>query len=409
MGEMRILVCTIEAPAPPLNGLRRQLSALLAQLRKEHQVRVLGYRWPDQGEQAADAGDMRLLPAPGGRGSSIGPAVTAVLRGRPPGVDRLASGLGPALLQEVQGFRPDVIHVTTGRLAALGRVLRGRPAVLAALDAWHLNVTAEEAAAGGLRRPALWMVSRLVRRFEASEYRRFGAVVVVSAEDRRELLALDSSLPVTVVPNGVDADAFGHDGSPRDPNRILFTGVMDYAPNVTAAGFLARRVFPLVRRAHRSARLAIVGRDPLPEVVALGRLEGVEVLGGVPDLRPWLSGSRVFACPMRSGTGIKNKLLEAMANGLPCVATPLALQGLEAVPGEHVLIGEDEAALAGHLGRVLTDDGLAASVGRAGREYVTAHHGWSAAAAGYQRVYRDVIARAASPGSPDRPRGTAGS
>jgi len=384
---MRILMCTSEAPAPPVNGLRRQVSALLEELRKDHRVRVLGYRWPDQGAGGTVAGDLRLFSSPGGGGW------LSLLRGMPPGVDRLAAGLLPALREELRMFRPDVVHVTSGRLAALGRALRGRPAVLAALDAWHLNVDAEAAAAGGLRHLALRGMSRLVRRFEASEYESFGAVVVVSERDRLELLGLDASLVLPVIPNGVDLDAFRHDGSPREPNRILFTGVMDYAPNVTAAVFLARRVLPLVQRAHPSATLAIVGRDPRPEVVALGRLEGVEVLGEAPDLRPWLSGSRVFACPMRTGTGIKNKLLEAMANGLPCVATPLALQGLRVVPGEHVLVDKDEEALAGHVVRMLTDDVLATAVGRAGLDYVRDHHGWGAVAADYERVYREVIAR----------------
>jgi glycosyltransferase involved in cell wall biosynthesis len=401
---MRILVCTIEAPVPPVNGLRRQLSAILAELRKGHEVRVLGYRWPDQRESDSGTVNMRLLRPPAG--SSVAAMSGAVLRGRPPGVDRLASGLGPALLEEVGDFRPDVVHVTTGRLAALGNILRGRPAVLAALDAWHLNVAAEEAVAGPLRRPALRMLSRLVRRFEASEYPTFGAVVVVSEQDRHELLRLDPSLPIRVIPNGVDADAFRHDGSPRDPNGIVFTGVMDYAPNVTAAQFLARRIFPRVRRAHGSARLAIVGRDPRPEVVDLGRLEGVEVPGGVPDILPWLSGSRVFACPMRTGTGIKNKLLEAMANGLPCVATPLALQGLQAIPEEHVLVGDDEEALAAHLVRVLADDDLARELGRAGQAYVRANHAWSEVAAEYERVYRDVIPGGSAGGPAGPPGGT---
>ena len=171
---------------------------------------------------------------------------------------------------------------------------------------------------------------------------------------------------------------------------------MSYAPNVLAAEFLARQVFPLVRAGLPEARLAIVGRKPSPRINALAQLDGVEVTGEVPDVVPWLAGSRVYACPMVSGTGIKNKLLEAMAAGAPCVVTPLALQGLTAEPGRDVLVGADAEELAAQLVRVLTDDELASRLGPAGRAYVLANHDWSAVARSYERVYDEVGGRVAT-------------
>jgi glycosyltransferase involved in cell wall biosynthesis len=134
----------------------------------------------------------------------------------------------------------------------------------------------------------------------------------------------------------------------------------------------------------------IVGRAPAPAVTALGRLPGVTVTGEVPDVAVWLAGSRAYACPMVSGTGIKNKLLEAMACGLPCVATPLALQGLRATDGGHLLVGETAAELADHLVGLLADDGEARRLGRAAREYVLAEHDWAAIATAYERVYKEA-------------------
>lgn len=388
---MRILVCALEAPLPPVNGLRLHLSALLKELRRDHQVFVLAIRMPDQTGHVDPGEGMRLLAHPARRPLRARSIARAIVRGQPPFVDEVAALLRGPLHEELERFRPEVVHVTSGRLAALGRDLRDRASVLAALDAWHLNVEAEAVAAAGVRRRLLHELARRVRRFEAAEFGRFGSVVVVSDRDREELLALDGSMKVAVIPNGVDLEAFAHDGTARDPNRIIFTGVMSYAPNVTAADFLARRVLPLVREVHPGARVALVGRDPRPEVLALQKLPGVEVPGEVPDLRPWLSGSRTYACPMLTGTGIKNKLLEAMANGLPCVATPLALQGLSVTPGEQVLVGRDEHELAGHLGRLLSDDKAAEQVGRAGLDYVRAHHSWAAAADAYVRVYSEVL------------------
>jgi glycosyltransferase involved in cell wall biosynthesis len=363
---MRILVCSLEAPLPPPNGLRVQVSALVGELQKEHEVRVLALQMPEQ-EAPADSDRMRLIRWSGSA----------------------ARQLRTPFMEEMERFQPQVVHVTSGRLARLGRQLGDRPSVLAALDAWHLNTLAEARASRGIASMLRRYQALLVRRFEREEYRRFDRVVVVSEEDRKALLEVAPELTIEVIANGVDANAFGWDGTPRDPGVILFTGVMSYAPNVTAAEFLARTVMPRVRRAVPGARLLLVGREPSPAVRALEALPGVEVVGEVPDLRPWLSRAGAYACPMLTGTGIKNKLLEAMANGLPCVATPLALQGIAAKPGE-VMVGSTEGELADHLARLLIEPGLADRVGAAGHAYVRANHTWASMAKEFERVYREV-------------------
>lgn len=362
---MKILVCSLEAPLPPPNGLRVQVAALVRELGKEHEVRVLALQMPDQEAPGERVEAMRLIRRRG----------VAAWQLRTP------------LTEELERFHPQVVHVTSGRLARLGRQLRGRPAILAALDAWHLNVAAEAGLAGtSMRTGKAW----LIKRFERSEYRRFERVVVVSEEDRRALLEVGPELQIEVIPNGVDADEFDWDGTQRDRSLILFTGVMSYAPNITAAEFLAREVLPRVQRLLPSARLALVGRDPAPPVRALRDPSGVEVVGAVPDLRPWLSRAGAYACPMLTGTGIKNKLLEAMANGLPCVATPLALQGLRVTYGDEVMVGSNADELAAHLVSALGDQGRARTIGGAGRAYVREHHTWSSVAREYERVYREV-------------------
>jgi glycosyltransferase involved in cell wall biosynthesis len=389
---VRILFCSLEAPLPPVNGLRSHVSALVRELRKEHQVRVLAYRMPDQVVPAPST-DMRLIER---RASML--RWWDAMGGVPPGTVDNAMQLRKPVREELERFRPDVVHVTSGRLALLAgirRLLRGRPVVLAALDAWHLNVEAEAEVAFGSMRLLRRIEGRLVKRFERLTYKRFDRVIVVSEEDRRALQQVDPGLRIEVVPNGVDADAFDWDGTPRERSLIMFTGVMSYAPNVTAAEYLARRILPRVREARSQARVVLVGRDPVPQVRALARVPGVEVVGEVPDMRPWLSQAGAYACPMLSGTGIKNKLLEAMANGIPCVVTPLALQGLSVTPGEEVLLGSSEEEVAMHLSGLLQSRELADRVGGAGRAYVRAHHTWGSVATAYVRVYRDVMSKAA--------------
>lgn len=395
--SMRVLVCASEAPLPPINGFRLALDALLVRLRTRHDVRVLALRQPDQTGGLATGEELRLLPRPIEVWSRTAVRLAgALVRGEPFGAASVAAALRVPLAEELERFRPDVVHVTSGRLGALGRGLAGRPSIIAALDAWHLNVEAEARVTRGPRRVLLRSESSRVKRFEAREYHRFDRVVVVSEQDRAALEELGARLRVEVIPNGVDAERFAPDPSAlRDESRIVFTGVMSYAPNVTAAEYLTRRVLPRVHEARPDAHLAIVGREPAPAVRMLERLDGVEVTGEVPDLRPWLNGSRAYACPMQTGTGIKNKLLEAMACALPCVATPLALQGLRVEDGVELLVGATEEEVANHLIRLLADDELARRLGRAARAYVRAKHDWEAVARDYERLYDVVCGEAA--------------
>jgi glycosyltransferase involved in cell wall biosynthesis len=388
---MRILVVSLEAPLPPTNGLRLQVTALWHELRKRHDVRVLAYLADDQAGSDQDA-NLRLVPAAGDRLGRTRLLTNAVLRRRPLRADHLARRLLPALQEELESFTPDVVHVTTGRLAALGNSLRERPAVLAALDAWHLNV---EAAALGATKPKRWVLQREARRvrsFERDQYGKFSRVVVVSDEDRAALAALDQGLRITVIPNGVDLARYSpSDGAERDSSSVVFSGVMSYPPNVAAARYLATEVMPLVKEKRPDACLTIVGRAPAPEVTALAEPGAVTVTGEVQDMRAWLSRARVYACPMVSGTGIKNKLLEALSTGLPCVVTPLALQGLKPDVLDHMIVGTTAGELADGLIEVLDDDALAARLGQGGRRYVEQNHDWSSVARAYERLYLEVI------------------
>jgi glycosyltransferase involved in cell wall biosynthesis len=153
----------------------------------------------------------------------------------------------------------------------------------------------------------------------------FDRVVMVTESDAQAVRAIAPELPLRVITNGVDVGELP-DG-PVDAHRVVFHGVLRYPPNLRTAMRLARRVMPLVRKRVPEASLILVGRDPPAEVVSLGSLPGVEVVGEVPDVVPWLAGSRVYACAIDSGTGVKNKVLEAFAAGVPVVSTALGVQG----------------------------------------------------------------------------------
>lgn len=392
---MRILVCAEEALLPPATGFRIAVGSLVEHLRESNDVRVLALRVPGQSGETPP--DTRLVDwRPPGALADVSSLARALARRRPLRVDAFSDALRPALEDELTGFGPDVVHVSSGRVAALGSMLGDVPSVLGAFDAAHHNVEARAERASGLRAMLLRGEVERWKRYERTDWRRFTRVTVSSEEDRTTLGTMDPRLRVVVMPLGVDVRSFaGQPAGARDERRIVFHGVMDYAPNLTAVEFLVRRVLPRVRAARADARVAIVGRDPSADVRALADSSGVEVTGAVPDVRPWLSGSRVFACPMRSATGAKTKVLEAMASGLPCVVTPLAARGIGATPGVHLIEASTEEEFAEALVRLLHDDELASRLGAAAREFVEAEHDWRSVARKHERLYLEIIGETA--------------
>jgi polysaccharide biosynthesis protein PslH len=386
---LRILICAECPPLPPVSGLRLMLLALIKELRRKHEVRVVCLATPTEA-QLCEAGITTPVIFTKRRWLLPTSLAHATLTGRPLRLDKLARAIERPLAEELGRFDPDVVHVT-GELASLGKHL-ATPSVLAPLDAPHRNWEAQRLEARPLRRPFLASEVDRVRRFEQTEYPAFDRVVVVSEEDRDALSELSAEMRVVVIPNGVDSNYFAPDDAGPDPDTVAFHGTLDWAPNVMAAQHLAEQIWPHVLEQARHARLLLIGRYPTAKVRALGRQPSITVTGGVPDVRPWLRRAAVYACPMISGAGIKNKLLEAMALGLACVATSRALGGLEVEPGKHVIVADDEKEFAAAIVSLIRDDERRTALARAGREYVRRGHSWERVAQQYTAIYQEVRA-----------------
>ena len=311
---------------------------------------------------------------------------------RPLRADSLAAQLRPALREELRSFEPDVVHVVTGQIAAIRDAIGDRPAILAAQDAWYRNVEALARGARGFRRLLYRREVERVKHFERTEYGRYDAVVVVTQQDADALAMLSARLPVHVIPNGVDAERFApNPATPKTPRQVMFHGGLYHAPNVAAARLLAEEVWPRVRAELPDASLVIVGRGPAPAVVRLddpGR--GVRVLVDVDDVRPFLHTAAVYAAPMTTGTGIKNKLLEALACGLPSVATSLAAQGLDVVNDRDLVLADDPAWFAAQVVDLLRNAERARRLASNGRQYVLETHDWKTTAQRYERLYESA-------------------
>ena len=390
---MRILVCLSATPTHPLDGFGLLASELVTRLARSDDVRVLSLA-PDRPiVPAIETGVVDTRARHGG--ARLATAVRGVVAGRSLASDGRVERMRGAVEQALATSRPDVALVASGRLAGLGGLFThtGVPAVLLAVDARHLNVRARRDRATGPRR---WLLDRELHgviQTMCQDYPRFDEVVAVTPEDAQAITAVAPDVVPHAIPNGVDTQRFAPDPTATpDPALLVFTGTMDYAPNVDAAVTLATEILPRVRAQVPEARLALVGRRPHPDVAALGAEPGVTVTGEVDDVVPWLNRAAVMVCAMWSGTGVKNKLLEAMACARPCVVTPLALQGIAAVPGTDVVVGEDvEQVTAGVVG-LLREPVRAARLGTAARVLVERGHSWDSVA---QR-YRDVLAASAA-------------
>jgi len=263
----------------------------------------------------------------------------------------------------------------------------GVPAVVDLIDALSANFARRAASdRGPLGAAAAWEARRLAQ-FEPRVAAGAARVLVVSEAERAAL----GEARVTVVPNGVDTVAFPYREDGRLPGRIVFAGNLGYFPNVDAARWLARDIFPRVRAVVPAAELRLVGARPARAVRALAALPGVSLAVAVPAMAPELAAATVAVVPVRAGSGLQNKVLEAMAAGTPVVTTPRAAAALDAQPGEHLLVAEDAAGLAAAALDLLANAARARALARAARALVERRYRWEDSAEGVAAAWRHAV------------------
>jgi glycosyltransferase involved in cell wall biosynthesis len=227
---------------------------------------------------------------------------------------------------------------------------------------------------------------RKAEQLERQALRKYDEVVVCSDEDAAVFggAAPLNRSKLSVVPNGVDLSAFTVTALPAEP-RVLFPATLGYAPNVDGALWFCAEIWPRIKAAVPGATLALVGREPVSEVLALAQLEGVAVHADVPSMTPYYEAARAVVVPLRSGTGTRLKALEAMACGRPVVGTTIGLEGIGVANREQLLIADRPDTFADAVIELLGDAELASRLAHAGRAHVEQRFGWD-------RIGRDYIA-----------------
>jgi polysaccharide biosynthesis protein PslH len=222
-----------------------------------------------------------------------------------------------------------------------------------------------------------WWEARKLKPIELARCRNAQGVLVTS---EREYLLLKRLVPqchTEVVPNGVDIHVFnGSAGQQEIPHRIVFTGTMNYYPNIQAVLFFARECWPRIRSQIPTATWQIVGKSPPSEVAQLAELPGVTVTGAVPDVRPYLAAASLAIAPLLIGSGTRLKILEALAMQKAVVSTSLGCEGLEVEAGKHLLVADQPELFTQAVIDLLQHTEKRASLGNAGRALVEAEYSW---------------------------------
>ena len=327
-----------------------------------------------------------LAPRPSFRRLTGG--VRSLLSGRSATEGYFAGRAMNRLIRQAAGERP--FDVAVGYCSAMAAALLAAPARVRVMDLVDVDSAKWAAYAAGATGPQRWLYlteARRVGRLERRVLRTCDHVVLVS---QAEAARLNSRTPnVLAVSNGVDLEYFTPSPLPVEPS-LVFTGSMDYRPNVEGVCWFVREVWGEVRRTLPAATFTIVGRNPTAAVRALAETPGVVVTGAVPDVRPYLAAARVAVAPLRIARGIQNKVLEAMAAGRPVVGTRQALEGLDVRPGVDVLQADAPELWRAHVVALLADDALAESLAAAARRTATSAYSWSARMSPLVRLCRQL-------------------
>ncbi|MBE9168091.1 glycosyltransferase [Pleurocapsales cyanobacterium LEGE 06147] len=232
----------------------------------------------------------------------------------------------------------------------------------------------------------------LLLRYEKRFCQKFSQIVVTTEEDRQQILTFNSQSKVAVIPNGVDLVTFPYRNTDPGGRQLIFFGGMDYIANIDAACFFSREILPILQAKYPGTTLTVVGSNPTPKVLALAELPGIRVTGRVTSIAEYLHRATICVVPMRTGFGIKNKTLEAMAAGTPVVGSDRGLEGIEVdrdgVPLRALRANRvDEYVEA--ISRLFADAELRATLSHNARAMIEREYSWPNLAKRYEQVIID--------------------
>jgi sugar transferase (PEP-CTERM/EpsH1 system associated) len=389
--KTKVLFLTPRIPFPPIKGDRIRSYYFIKELSRSYAIDLCTFY--EKQEDLKGIGELRkycqrvetvFLP----QVASYLNILRTLVNFKPLQVNYYFSSKMKKTLKELlQSGHYDLIHIVLERMMPYAEMLNGNRVVLDHIDALSLNMMRRACAEKNIfRKTVFYLEYSLIKRFEKNIRRLYDASLVTSEVDR-------SFLPdktVTVISNGVDTDYFQPQSREKDID-LIFTGNMGYFPNVEAALYLTQEILPHLRKKCPDIKVFIVGANPSRKIKALSGNNNVTVTGFVDDMRDYLNRAKVFVAPLRSGSGIQNKILEAMSCGLPVVTTSYGNAAIKAIAERHLVVADDPDRFAEKVIGLLKNEPSRKILGSYARAYMEQEFSWSSKAQKLESIYNSIL------------------
>ncbi|MEW5795005.1 MAG: glycosyltransferase family 4 protein [Candidatus Zixiibacteriota bacterium] len=395
---MKILIIDEEFPWPLDSGKRIRTFNLVSRLASHHEIRFVAYGDESSGgfNHLVSCG-ITPIAVPARVPRKSGPMfylrlLKNVFSPWPYIVSSHYSRLFARTLEaEMVRQRPDIV---TCEWSPYARYFRELPAVKRLVVTQNIEHLIWQRYFANESNPVKrWYIGhqmRKVERFEREVFAWADGAVAVSEAEAETIRQFAPGLPVTVVENGVNLDYFAPQPLPDDSSRLVFVGSMDWRPNQDAVRYFINDILPAVERIGTRCEIDLIGRHPPRDLMALKNRPGVNLIGHVDDVRPFVANAAVFVVPLRIGGGTRIKILEALAMKKAVVSTSVGAEGLKVTDGENILLADTPVLFAEKIKRLLDDRALNRRLGENGRRLVEEHYGWDRLAAKLNDAITDI-------------------
>jgi len=395
---MKILLLTQVVPFPPDSGPKIKTYHVLNWLAQQHDVTLVTFVRSEADVAAARqlsplCRAVHTVPLRRSRAQDARAVLRTLADPRPLVLLRDESSEMRALLRRLvreQSF--DLVHADQLNMAPFAFGLDGLPVVLDLHNAVWTIVDRLARAARGPKRWLLMLERSRLRRYEGWACRNASGVLAVSEADRAALREVAGDVPIGVVPIAIDVKDRPFMRREVDANALLSVATMFWPPNVDGVCWFGREIYPQVRRDSPDTPFYVIGARPARQVRELAKQQGVVVTGYVEDLAPYHRQTAAFVVPLRSGSGMRVKILEAFATGLPIVSTSIGYEGIDAAPSEHLLVADDPRSFADSVLSLVGDRGLGERLAERGRLLAEQRYDWRSACPAIEATYRRAVA-----------------
>lgn len=397
---MRILLLTPQRPYPPHQGTTLRNFNLVKELSKRHTVCLLTFLEPDQCHQSPGPLPelcrwIETVAVP--QRTTVQRLKQMLTTRRPDMTWRLWSPeFAACLANRLQAEPFDVVQIEGIEMAPyLPTIEAGRPRPLIIYDAHNAEwILQKRASLTDLKNPMRWIAAvyswvqwHRLRRYEANLLPRVDHTIAMSNPDKLALQTVAPKAAITVIPNGVDLSEYLDFGGSLVPNDLVFTGKMDFRPNIDAVLWFGKQVLPLIQARRPGTTFTIVGQRPHPRLDVLRDVPGVTITGHVNDIRPYIAGATVYVAPLRVGGGTRLKLMEAMAMGRAIVSTVVGAEGFPVTDEQELLLADEPEMFAEKVCFLLDNPARRVELGQAGRAFAEANYGWDSLVPRLEKIH----------------------